>query len=410
MKILMVNKFLYHRGGCETYMFSLADYLKQLGHEIQFFGMYDKQNIVTMPKKQLINEINFHKTTLATITYPFKIIYSFEAKEKIKMMIKEYKPDIVHLNNYNFQITPSIIHELKKYGMPIIQTIHDVVMICPSHLLYNCRTQEICEKCKGRKYINCIKTRCIHGSTLRSILGAFEGYLYYKLKTYDFIDEFICPSQFIADKLIEFGMNPYHIHVLHNFIREIHKVNDVQKKEYFLYFGRIAEEKGIRMLLETAKLLPDIKFIIAGTGPLENILKIRPNNVEYVGFKEGEELARLIQESLATIHPSTWYENCPMSVLESLGLGTPVIGAKIGGIPELVRDGIDGLLFKPGDIEDLASKIDFFDKECSVLNRYSRNCEESIKKYSIENYSATILKIYKDVINKVENNRRKIAN
>ena len=137
MKILLVNKFLYTKGGSEKYMFDLADVLRPKGHQVKFFGMNDPKNIVETPKEHLVNNIDFHQKSLSILLYPFKIIYSQEARHKIRGLIEEFKPDIVHLNNYNFQITPSIIYELKKYKIPIIQTLHDPILVCPAHLLYN---------------------------------------------------------------------------------------------------------------------------------------------------------------------------------------------------------------------------------------------------------------------------------
>jgi glycosyltransferase involved in cell wall biosynthesis len=209
--------------------------------------------------------------------------------------------------------------------------------------------------------MNCIKTKCIHGSASRSVLGALEGYLYYKLKTYDYINHFICPSRFIADKLVEFGINPARIEVLPNFIRGTKPLGDIPKRKHFMYFGRISEEKGIRILVAATKLLPEIKFVIAGSGPLEYLLSDLPN-VEFVGFKREEELREMICQSIATICPSQWYENSPLSVLESLGLNIPVIASNIGGIPEIIEDKWNGLLFEAGNIDDLASKINIIDQ------------------------------------------------
>jgi glycosyltransferase involved in cell wall biosynthesis len=396
MKILMVDKYLFPKGGAETYMFSLVDYLSKKGHQVQFFGMYDERNIVAIAQNKLVKTLDFHTKSWARFLYPFKVIYSYEARQKIAVLLDEFKPDIVHLNTYNYQLTPSIIYEVKKHQIPIVQTVHDPQVICPSHMLYNIQSGEICEKCKKGKYLNCIKTKCIHGSRVKSILGAFEGYLYNKLKAYDYIKTLICPSRFIGDKLIEFGFNRNKIIVLHNFVTQIEPTNSIVKKDFFLYFGRISPEKGVNILLKAIEKLPGIKFCFAGQGSLESILSNYPN-IEYVGFKQGEELMNLIRQSKATILPSVWYENCPMSILESLNLGTPVIGSEIGGIPELVNNQV-GLLFNPGDADDLAKKIQFLNDNKEKVEELSVNSIFYAQKYSINSYYDKLINIYEEAM------------
>jgi glycosyltransferase involved in cell wall biosynthesis len=401
MKVLMVNKFLYPKGGSETYMFALADYFTKMGHEVRFFGMYDEKNMVNVKREYLVNHIDFYEKSLKKFFYPFKIIYSREAKEKIGTIIREFKPDIVHLNNYNYQLTPSILYEIEKNGIPVVQTVHDPNLICPFHRLYNYQRQEICEKCKGKKFINCLKTKCINGSFSRSLIGTIEAYLYSYLDVYKKLSYFICPSHFMANKLVEFGIDKNRVRVLHNFIGELPENTEFSKKDYILYFGRLSQEKGISTFLRAINELKDIKFVFAGGGPLETELNKYPN-IKYVGFKQGKELTKVIQKSLFTVYPSEWYENCPMSVLESQALGIPVIGAKIGGIPELIEDGVDGLLFQPGNDLDLLEKIKYLYNNRDILNQFSFKCREKVRRFSIDLYYDKIMNIYNEAIHRKE--------
>lgn len=168
MKILMVNKYLYFKGGAETYALKVAEYLKKEGNELQFFGMNSEKNIVSNNLGLYTQEMDFHNSKMERYLYPFKIIYSFEAKRKIKKVIKDFRPDIIHLNNINFQLTPAIIEIAYKMKVPVVQTVHDYQMICPNHLLFN--KTGICEKCiKGSKW-NCTKYNCIHNSKMKSII------------------------------------------------------------------------------------------------------------------------------------------------------------------------------------------------------------------------------------------------
>ena len=191
MRILMVNKFLYPRGGSESYMLSLGEHLQSLGHQVEYFGMFDEKNTVSNSADLYTQNMDFHSNGLSRFLYPFKIIYSLEAKRKIIKVIDEFKPDIIHMNNINFQLTPSIIYGAKKRKIPVVQTVHDYQMICPNHLLYNFDKNEPCEKCLKGSHMNCIKNKCIHGSLVKSILGVIETKVYSLFNAYKKVDLFI---------------------------------------------------------------------------------------------------------------------------------------------------------------------------------------------------------------------------
>lgn len=395
MKILVVNKFLYNKGGSETYIFNLFEYMKKLGHKVEYFGMDDPNNIAGNSVEQNISNLDFKGNIFKKAFYPFRIVYSVEARTKIGKVIQNFKPDVIHLNNYNYQVTPSILYEIKKFGLPVIQTLHDPQLVCPYHRLYNYKKKENCEKCTDGKFLNCVSERCIDNSRLKSIIGAAESYIYRQLKTYDIVDYFISPSEFLKEKLNSMNINipTGKFIVLHNFTKECMVEYNYNKKPYVLYFGRISVEKGIETLMAACKKLPKIKFKFVGSGEIENELK-GISNIEFLGFKTGEELETLISEALFSIYPSEWYENCPMSVLESQMYGTPVIGANIGGIPELINDKIDGLLFIPGDVDDLTEKIIYLFENNELLKQYSYECINKVKKFSIQNYCDKLMHIY----------------
>ncbi len=404
LKILFVNKFLYPKGGSETYIFNLASYLERKGHNVEYFGMEHRENIVTNSLNLSVNNMEFRGKSIKKFLYPFKIIYSVEAKNKIREIILATKPDIIHLNNFNFQITPSILYEIKKYNIPVVMTLHDYQLVCPNHMLCLENKKKICEECLGRKYTNCIKNKCIHNSRIKSVLAAAEGTIYYKLGTYEkYIDYFISPSAFLKNKIVEFGEKENKIMTIYNFVSDTtpNKVND-KKEKFILYFGRLSIQKGIATLIEASKRLPEINFVIAGGGELENQIK-GIKNINYVGYKSGEELKALISNALFTICPSQWYENCPMSVLESQMYGTPVIGANIGGIPELIEDGKDGLLFKSGNVEDLVSKIKYLYSDTALLKSFSDSCAKRVQqRFSIDSYYEELINVYNLAIKKHE--------
>lgn len=342
--------------------------------------------------------MDFHGgSKLSKLTYPIKTIYSKEARVQLRKVLDDFQPDICHLNNYNYQLTPSIILEIVKWrketekNCKIVFTAHDYQLVCPNHMLNNPVTHENCEKCLGGHFMNCTKGKCIHGSTAKSVIGTMEAE-FWKLKgTYQYIDTMICCSEFMKNKMDRNPLFATKTVAMHNFIDKV-EWKDVQKKDYVLYFGRFSEEKGIGTLIKVCKELPDVQFIFAGTGPLEESIK-GVSNIKNVGFQKGEALEKLIREARFSIYPSEWYENCPFSVMESQMYGTPVLGADIGGIPELIQVGKTGELFKSGSTEELKNKIQKLWSDKKLCEKFSENCK-GISFDTIDEYYEKIMKVY----------------
>lgn len=398
MKVLMVNKFLYPNGGSETYIFKLGEQLASHGDEVQYFGMEHDGRCVGNRVNAYTTDMDFHGgSKLSKITYPIKTIYSREARRQIRKVLEDFTPDVVHLNNFTYQITPSVILEIVKWRKEaqhpcrIIFTAHDYNLICPNHMLNNPNTRQNCERCLGGHFMNCLRGKCIHGSTVKSAIGTAEGYYWKLRKTYNYIDATICCSQFMKIKMDTNPLLSGKTIVLHNFIDKV-EWKETKKKDYILYFGRFSEEKGIGTLIDVCKQLPDIQFIFAGTGPLDDKTK-GVANIKNVGFKTGKDLETLIREARFSIYPSEWYENCPFSVMESQMYGTPVLGADIGGIPELIQIGKTGELFTPSNKEELRQKIERLWNNPKKTELYHQNCAK-IEFDDIERYTDKILKIY----------------
>ncbi len=406
MRILIVNKFLYPNGGSETYIFGLGKQLEVMGHEVQYFGMEHPDRCVGNAVGAYTSYMDFHATSgFKKLLLPFKIVYSFEARRQIRKVLDDFKPDVVHLNNINFQITPSIIYEIRAWDRKcrIICTAHDYQWICPNHMLYIPGSEfdimkkgHICYACKGGRFIECTKNKCIHGSGMRSLIGSIEGYYYKIRKTYSLVDIIVCPSRFLYEKLSDDPILKDRLVVIQNFINDVHSTSDENEhgtesrvpSRYMLYFGRLAMEKGVLTLIEAVKNMPDVNLVLAGSGPLsdEVISNIEGHdNICYVGFKKGDELKRLVSGADLSVYPSEWYENCPFSVMESICLGTPVLGADIGGIPELINNGT-GILFRSGDVDDLRKKIRSLWDDHTVIEDMTARCGyknfDSVEQYS----------------------------
>lgn len=398
MKVLMINKFLYANGGSETYIFKLGKKLQEMGHEVQYFGMEHKDRCVGNRVNAYTRNMDFHSgLKLAKLISPVKIIYSKEARKQIRRVLDDFQPDVCHLNNFNYQLTPSIILEIVEWRnemskkCKIVFTAHDYQLVCPNHMLNNPIMHQNCERCLGSHFMNCVKGRCIHGSVAKSVIGMMEALFWKQKGIYKYIDTIICCSEFMKRKMDSNPLFATKTVVIHNFIDKV-EWEKISKKDYVLYFGRYSEEKGIGTLINVCKELSDIPFVFAGSGPLEDRME-GVSNIKNVGFQKNGALEKFIREARFSIYPSEWYENCPFSVMESQMYGTPVLGANIGGIPELIQVGKTGELFTSGNKDDLKEKIIRFWNDSELCEKYSRNCAD-IDFNTIDGYYESLLKLY----------------
>lgn len=402
MKVLQVNKFFYMKGGSEAYLFSLIDGLKAYGVDVAEFAMKDPENLSSNWEQYFVSEINYEtKSFLKKIRFAGKIIYSIEAKNKIAGLLDIFKPDIVHLHIFQHQLSASILPEIKKRNIPIIYTAHDLKSVCPNYKML--AHGRVCEACKGHKYYNCLRSKCVKGSSLKSAVNVIEMYFHLWRRYYDLIDLIITPSNFYREKLVEWRFPPEKVIHVPNFIDEEKFRPSYEHKDYFIYLGRLSEEKGIMTLLNAMKKVPKGRLVIIGTGPLEKEVRDtieydELSNVELVGFQSGEALNNYIRSSMFSVIPSEWYENGSISLLENFASGKPVIGANIGGIPEHISYGVDGLIFRSRDPDDLAEKINsLFDapEKLADMGKAARNKVERL--YSKKNHINSIIDIYDHV-------------
>lgn len=432
MKILMVNKFLYPNGGSETYLFSIGKELQALGHEVQYFGMEHEGRIVGNHAESYTEDMSFRsgepgeggvagklRKKLSQLTYPFKIIYSLDAKRKIRRVLADFHPDVVHLNNINFQITPSVIDEIKAFdsGIRIVYTAHDSQWVCPNHMMRIPSNGELCSRCLDGAVRWCTKNRCIHNSKAQSLLGTAEAKFYQHRKTYEKVDTIIAPSRFMKETLSHNPQLQGRIVALHNPLNpqsaekgkktgaleiqnpKLRQVMEQFAEGYVLYFGRYSEEKGIRTAVQAARELPDIPFVFAGKGELEEEVSGVPN-IRNVGFLSGEQMQQAIRGARFTIFPSECYENCPYSVVESELAGVPVLGSNLGGIPELIVNGATGELFEVGNVQELTDGIRNLWSDEAKLAQYREGCRRlaegklELSFDTLEEYSQKLVRIY----------------
>lgn len=396
MKILLVNKFLYPKGGAETYTLKLGKILEAHGHTVQFFGLENEKNTVGNEANAYVSHLDFSTGIRGNLLAPFRIIYSVEARKKIRMVLNDFQPDVVHMNNIQFHLTPSMILEVDDYrkttgkAVKIVYTAHDYQLICPSHGLFDANIQ-ICEKCLGGNYTHCLRTKCVKNSRAKSFLGMLDAYFWKWNKAYSCIDTIICCSEFLKAKLDTQERFRDKTVAIHNFVDAVLPLQ-VEKENYVLQFGHLSEDKGTLTLLEAAKRFPEMHFVFAGYGAAESEIAKVPN-AEYVGFKTGSELEMLIRRALVSVYPSQWYENCPFSVIESQMYGTPVIGSRMGGIPELIAEEKTGLLFEAGNADTLEQALRKLLYTEGLLELYSTSCTQQ-KFETPDSYYRKLMDIY----------------
>jgi glycosyltransferase involved in cell wall biosynthesis len=363
-------------------MFALKKLLESKGHEVMIFSMHHPKNYRSDYEKYFVSYIDYaeeikNKTISTAIKVLRRSVFSIEAKKKIRLLIEERRPDIVHLQNIHHHITPSILYEIKKYNIPIVWTLHDYTIICPNTSFL--AGGSICEKCKKHKYYWPLITRCKKNSFSASAMAAIETICHRIMRVYDMVDIFVSPSIFLRDKFIEYGFSKEKIVHVDHFI-DYPLVNEVvAPQNYYLYVGRLSEEKGVKSLIKAAIRIDKSKLKVAGGGPLyEDLLKYvkdidKANRIEFLGHKSRMELLELYKHCKFLVVPSEWYENSGLIIFEAFACGKPVIGANIGGIPELVRNKERGIIYPTGDVDELYKAISWMLDNPEMVSAMGKN-------------------------------------
>jgi glycosyltransferase involved in cell wall biosynthesis len=369
MNILVVNWSWYPTGGDWTYVENIIDLYAKKGHNVIPFSMKDDKNLPNAYSDYFIENIDYKKVNKRSLTAGVKVvmksIYSLEAQKNLERLLNDVKIDFAHINVIHHYITPTILKILKKRNIPIIWTLHEYTPICPDSIFVS--HGQICEKCFGGAFYNCITHSCKKGSYLASTVAALENYVHKYLNYYAYVDYFVCPSVFQYEKYKQFNFfNEKLVQIYHGYsYAEVEKAKLVTKKsteKYIVFVGRLEKIKGAHTLLKAMQSNPDILLKIVGDGTQEAGLKSfkqdnHLNNVEFLGKRAKQETLQIINGAEFLICPSECYEVLGFTVVEGMALGKPVIGAAIGGIPEMVINNHTGLLFEPGNFEQLSAHI-----------------------------------------------------
>lgn len=380
--------------------------LEEHGHELAYFSMEHPDNQPCAQSDYFVSPIEYKGTSLGyklkTLSSTVgKTVYSFESQRKMAALLADFKPDLVHLHMISHQISPSILPVIRKAGIPIVQTCHEYKLVCPNYKMYIESRNEICERCLSGAYRHAIHNRCIKDSFAGSALAAGAMYFHKATQIYEKnIDLFLPPSQFMADKFAEAGIPESKLRHVPNYLNLEAYEPCYESEGYAFYMGRLSEEKGIATLIQAKATLPDLELVIAGTGPLEMELQELCTlngikNVRFVGYQEGDSLKALIAKAAFVVIPSEWYENDPLVTLEAFATGKPVIGARIGGIPERIVEGETGLLFESGNIEALSACLEKL-SDASLCHEMGEKARGYIEDFC-DGYYDRLMQVYAEV-------------
>lgn len=389
-------------------MFELSQLLEKHGHEVIPFGMAHKENFLSKYSDYFVSHIDFpsllkeRPSFLTIVRAVERVIYSRESKQKIEELIRETKSDIAHIHGIGHEISPSILDTIKSFGIPIVLTLHDYGLLCPNTNFIS--QGEVCERCKGGRYYNVVLRRCKRGSLKASLLACVSQYVHKLTNIYGRnVDVYISPGKFLQKKMIEHGVKNK-IVVIPNFINLNDCRPDMENSGYCIFAGRLIPIKGVMTLIEAAKLNRQARILIAGDGELadeirKEVVEHHLDNVTILGFVKPKKLMELMSLANFTVFPSEWYENYPMSIIESFACGKPVIASDIGAIPDLIVNGLNGLLFEPGNPKQLASQIQYlFDHPEKAIEMGKHGYENVVTNNAPEFHYQQIMQVYQEML------------
>ena len=393
-RILIANKFYYPRGGDCIVAMNLEWLLKNQGHEVAVFAMQYPENVDSGWNSYYASQVDFAGPLGNKFKATKRLLGWGDIKLAFNKILDDFKPDIVHMHNIHSYLSPVLAKLAKRRGCRVVWTLHDYKLVCPS---YACLLDgKPCEKCIGRGKMQVLKNRCMKGSFAASAMAWLEALKWNRNVLDRYVDAFICPSQFMASKMKKDGFDQEKLHVVCNYIdpkkQELFGSLDIEREDYYVYVGRLSDEKGVETLLNVASQLPHT-LKLAGDGPLRKQLEEQyasSRNIDFLGHQDAIQVAKLLSKARFSVVPSEWYENNPLSVIESLCAGTPVVGARIGGIPELI-DESNGIIFTSGNRAELKAAINqAFTREWK--NDSIKEC--SNKRFSPNEHLNQVLSIY----------------
>ncbi len=402
MKILIASKFFYPRGGAELVAINTRRLLMEHGHDVRVFAMRHAENIPLPDDDGYAPLVDFFGGIAGKLRGAYRMLGKGSVSRAARRVLEEFRPDVVHMHNVHSYLSPVVAEIAKSMGIRVVWTLHDYKLICPA---YSCRRPDgsICEDCFASGPGGVLSHRCMKGSLAASLMAYCEALRWNRQKLSAITDAFIAPSGFMGEKMVRAGFDASKVKVLCNFVDPDKlavltscdmAATASSDSPYFCYVGRVSAEKGVGTFLEAAARA-GVNVRVAGKGPLldeyKSVYGTRAG-VEFLGHLDAVGVAALLRGAVASVLPSEWYENNPLGVIESLSTGTPVIGAEMGGIPELIIPGKDGFTYPAGDVDALTGLLRDFDSKCFDRAEIVRRADE---RFSTDAHYSVLMDIYK---------------
>lgn len=401
---MLVHKFFHVTGGAEVFFFETGRVLSEQGHDVAYFSTHSEKNNPSKFAQYFSEAPNYTAGSLLRKASGIgSMIYSRKAKKKFERLLDDFSPDIVHVFSIQTHITPSILDACREANVPVVMSCNDYKHICPNYKLFH--HGRLCEECKGGRFYNAIKNRCCKNSLTFSVASSIESYVHAALDVYQKnVHTFLFASEFMAHKTEEFWRGSFRWRILRNPFDTKKNSLHGEQGNYFLYFGRIIDEKGVDVLVEAARLVPDVEVIVVGDGPdkqkLEGYVeKLSLSNVRFIGAKWGDALNDYLRNCRCVIVPSLWYENFPYVIFQAFSAGKPVIGSNRGGIPELIQDGQHGLVYQANDPGALAAGMRKLKDNSDVAEQMGVRARCYVEKeFNDVTFYKQIMRIYQEVL------------
>jgi glycosyltransferase involved in cell wall biosynthesis len=402
MKVLYANKFFFRNGGSEVVMFDEMALMRSMGIDVVHFAMADPRNLPSPYAAHFVTQKSYRsQSAAASLRSALSFVHSQEAVRKVSDLIRVEKPDILHCHNIYHQLTPSIITAAAALGVPVVLTLHDLKTVCPVYT--QIRNGQPCAECSPSRFEGVLRHRCGGHSLPNRLLLWAEARFHEAAGSYQRVDTFIAPSRFVRDA-VSARFPAERIEYIPNGI-DLSDIEATQRDgEFVLYFGRIAAEKGVESLLQAhAEDGHKWRLVLAGSGPLLDEYKARYPHAKFTGFLNQEALRACIRDAAVVVAPSEVQENCSLSIIEAMAHGKPMVASRLGGNPELVRDGITGLLFRPKDRRDLSERIRYLLQNTDLRRRLGRAGRKIIEdEFSIAVHGRKLLTLYETLANRRE--------
>ncbi len=385
MKILLSHNHHQYYGGAETYVEQLLQLLEKNGHTVYTYTK-DSKSIQSIWDK---------------IKTGFGLFWNSEINKELTEFIKKFKPDIAYFCNIYPLIGATAYTTCHNNKIPIIQAVHDYRFMCPKGLLF--RNSKICELCVKKTFAySAIQYNCYHNSKLASLFFAGANYWHRLINSYRLIDRFLFPTEFIRDYHVKNLLIPIQkTKVITSFSMDFKKRktrdNNQTNNNFFLFVGRLSEEKGIIPLFDLFLSMPKFKLIIIGDGPLKNTLlkRNKSKNIMIKGHLPKEAVHTYMKKALFTIIPSVCWDILPNVLIESFSCGTPVMVPEFGSFPAMVDNDKTGVFYKSGDYMDLRQKIEYYAGKPTLVKKMGINAQESYReRFTQEKYSVSLMNVF----------------